>query len=194
MANRRAELKSLTTEELILQLRTAPLDEASPYCEELIVRFEPLLRRAWQRDPGSDYQDFAQDVFVRLFAGLPQLRNAKAFPGYFRSVALSVAARHWRKQKLDVKKTDRDKETPFARTEDSLVTGIFVRSYLEHLPLRERQIIEMVFIEDRPMKEIAEALGLDTGTIRATKSRALKRLRRFILSDAKSLEEKHVKR
>jgi len=107
---------------------------------------------------------------------------------------LSVAARHWRKQKLDVKKTDRDKETPFARTEDSLVTGIFVRSYLEHLPLRERQIIEMVFIEDRPMKEIAEALGLDTGTIRATKSRALKRLRRFILSDAKSLEEKHVKR
>jgi len=193
MSDLHPDLKLLTTEELIVQLRATRIEQASPYCEELILRFEPLLRRAWH-EVGGEYEDFVQDVFLRLFAGLPQLRNPKAFPGYFRSVALSVASRWWRRERLAIKRSEEDIDRLLLHTDESLITGIFVRSYLEHLPIRERQIIELIFLEEWSMNDIAEFLDLEPGAVRATKSRALKKLRAFLLKDARALEESHKKR
>jgi RNA polymerase sigma-70 factor (ECF subfamily) len=180
-------LSSLTTEELILRLKEVGA-ERSLYCQEIILRFEPLLRRAWQREASSEYQDFVQDVFVRLFAGLPQLRDPKAFPGYFRSVAHSVASHRWKKANARPTRSEEEVERLVKGTDESLITRIFIRSYLERLPTREREVITLAFLEDLSPKDIAALLGVEEGAIRATKSRALKRLRAFFLKDARTLE------
>lgn len=182
------ELKQLTTEDLILKLGEAPFDSASLYCEELIIRFEPLLRRAWQRDIAGDYQDFIQDVFVRLFAGLPQLRNPKAFPGYFRSIVLSVASQRWRSRSKAPYQTDAEVEKLVDGFDEDLITRILVRTYVERLPSRERDVISMAYLEDLPTSEIARRLGIKTGAVRAVKSRALNRLRELFVTDAQVLE------
>ena len=182
------ELKQLTTEDLILKLGEAPFDSASLYCEELIIRFEPLLRRAWQRDIAGDYQDFIQDVFVRLFAGLPQLRNPKAFPGYFRSIVLSVASQRWRSMSKAPYQTDAEVEKLVDGFDEDLITRILVRTYVERLPSRERDVISMAYLEDLPTSEIAQRLGIKTGAVRAVKSRALNRLRELFVNDAQVLE------
>ena len=182
------ELKQLTTEDLILKLREASFDAASQYCEELIIRFEPLLRSAWQRDITGEYQDFVQDVFVRLFAGLPQLRNPKAFPGYFRTIVLSVASSRWRSRGRAPYQTDAEVENLVHGSDEDLITRILVRTYIERLPSRERDVIAMVYLQDLPTSEIAHKLSIKTGAVRALKSRALNRLRELFLSDAQVLD------
>ena len=187
MSDKKLELKLLTTEELILRLKEAPIESASSYCEELISRFEPLLRRAWQRDIGGEYQDFVQDVFVRLFAGLPQLRNPKAFPGYLRSIVLSVASYHWRSKGKTPSRTAAEVDRLVHGFDETLITRIFIRTYVERLPSRERDVIAMAYLQDLSTGEIAHKLGMKTGAVRSLKGRALNRLRELFLEDAKDL-------
>ena len=187
MSNKISELKLLTIEELILRLKEAPIEAASLYCEELINRFEPLLRRAWQRDIGGEYQDFVQDVFVRLFAGLPQLRNPKAFPGYLRSIVLSVASHRWRSKGRAPSRTAAEVERLVHGFDETLITRIFIRTYVERLPSRERDVIAMAYLEELSTSEIAHKLGIKTGAVRSLKGRALNRLRELFLEDAKDL-------
>lgn len=180
-------------EELVRHLREGPAEAASPYCEELIRRFEPLLRRVWRRAgfglPYDQYPDFVQEVFVRLLGGLPHLQNPKAFPGYFRRIALSVVGdfgrerarvaaldRHWRPERAS---RDADRE---------ILENIFVWSYLEHLAGREKEVLTLEFVHQMPVKEIAQKLGLTPGGVRTTKTRALNRLREILLADARVLE------
>jgi len=184
------DLSSLTAEELILRLQGSPMEEASLYCEELILRFEPLLRHAWHKGGGGgEYQDFVQDVFVRLFSGLHQLRNPKAFPGYFRSVALNVAAHHWRQHWSALKKSQGDVEKLVAHADESLLTRIVVRSNLERLPAREQEVIRLYFLEDLTTDEIANLLRIEAGAVRATKSRALKKLRTLLMEETMALKK-----
>jgi hypothetical protein len=77
-------------------------EERSRIGEQIALRFEPVVRRAWReliRGRSSvEYEDFAQDVFVRVFSSLGQLRTPAAFPGYFRSIARNVAVDSLRRQ------------------------------------------------------------------------------------------------
>lgn len=197
----------LTVEQLVSRLRDAFLDEAglsdardaSPYVEEIIRRFEPLLRAAWRRvsqAPEYDYQDFVHDVFVKLFQGLPHLENAKAFPGYFRKVALSVVADHYRRRLRTAEPypeafegaVEREAlESLVERVDDTLQTAVLVRSYLEHLPPKEREVLYLEFFRETPTKEIGKILKLTPGAVRMLKSRALSRLRKVLADEAESL-------
>jgi RNA polymerase sigma-70 factor (ECF subfamily) len=175
-------------------LRNGPPLEVSDYFEELTSRFEPLLRRSWRQGAfGSEYIEYVQDVFLILYRRLPQLRSPKAFPGYFRKVALSVAADHARKAKakalLPVSTTE-EIENAVDRMDEALFTAIFVRSYLEHLPHPEKIVLTLKYVEGLPINEIARELGQTPRAVRSVKARGLRRLRDILLSEAQSLEKK----
>lgn len=191
----KSEVHALTVEELVLFLRTASQEDASTYCEELVRRFNPLLRQVWRNwVPKVEYGDFLHDVLVRLFQGLPALLNPKAFPGYFRKVVLSVAADLARKrlstaagiaQEVSLEEVAR----VVGQIDEDILPRIFVRSYLEYLPPRERQVLALELFEDQSTVDIATALGITPGAVRTTKSRAINRLRNLLLKEAKALEE-----
>lgn len=184
-----AELPLLTVEQLVSRLQSASQTEASLYCEELIRRFEPLLRSVWRRLPlGSEYQDFVQDVFVHLFTHLPRLKVPKAFPGYFRRIVLSVADSNIRRAKLE-RSSLKDAARILTGVDEEILERLFVRTYLEHLPPREREVIELGYFADYTAEKIGEVLGIEPGTVRMTKGRALRRLRKLILDDADALED-----
>lgn len=177
-------------ERLVEGLYDRPQREVSDYFEELIRRFEPLLRHAWRRGAfATEYNEYAQDVFLTLFGSLPRLRSPKAFPGYFRRVALSVAADHARKDK-GLPLNDPKVEDVVNRFDDVLFTPMFVRSYLEHLPAREKEVLTLKYLQDYSIPEIAEQLGLTVGATRSIKSRGLKRLRDILIGDTQALEKK----
>lgn len=181
-------LRSLTAEELIRRLRSASPVDATPYCQELIRRFEPLLRRTWRRIAFRiEYEDFVQDVFLRLFRTLARLENPKAFPGYFRRVILSVAIDHARRLRSTVPETQTIAEA--ASTVDTeIYDAILVRSYLEHLPPQEQAVIKLGYLEGLDTSEVAKRLGITPGGVRGTKARAFKRLRAILLEEAERLE------
>ncbi|HVG09854.1 MAG TPA: sigma-70 family RNA polymerase sigma factor [Thermoanaerobaculia bacterium] len=179
----------LPVEHLVAGLLRAGPQEASTYAAEIIQRFEPALRHAWRQGAFDlEYQDFVQDVFVRLFGSLRSLRNPKAFPGFLYQVARSVAASHARRstgskpEPLDLALGLPD------RFDERLLAGIFVRSYLEELPPREQEVAKMAFLEERTSEDIALELKLTPGAVRATKARAASRLRKILFKEAEALE------
>jgi len=183
----RGPASALPVERLVAGLLASAPEEASFYAEEIIRRFEPALRQAWRRGAfHMDYKEFVQDVFVRLFGSLRSLRNPKAFPGFLYQVAHSVAASQARRP---VAMESLEELPELAdRFDERLLAGIFVRSYLEELPPREKEVARMAFLEEKTSEEIARELGLTPGAVRATKTRAARHLRSILLQEAESLE------
>ena len=54
-----------------------------------------------------------------------------------------------------------------------------VRQLLDHLPDREKQVLQMRYFEDRSLAECAAVLGVSPSTVRNIQQRALKKLRPF---------------
>lgn len=187
------EIQSLTVEQLVSGLsdrRDRPPDEASDYCEEIIHRFEPLLRHAWHRGAFDiEYPEYVQDVFLSLFRWLPHLRSPKAFPGYFRRVALSVAAAHARKaEHSPFTGTPYEIEDQVYRLDEALSTPIYIKTYLDRLPPREKQVITQLYLNDLSINEIAEGMNITDAEVRSLKHRALRKLREILCSDTKIIK------
>jgi RNA polymerase sigma-70 factor, ECF subfamily len=178
----------LSVGELAAALAAAQPGGGSAFVEEIIRRFEPLLRYAWRRG-GFDveYSDFVQQVFTELFAGLPALKQTAAFPGYLRRVALSVAARFARRASREAPPVS-DPPPPLEEVGAELFARAALRTALDQLPRRERQVVEGLFLEEHTAAELASRLGLDEGSVRMAKSRAIKRLRKIFESEAALLE------
>jgi RNA polymerase sigma-70 factor (ECF subfamily) len=184
-----ANIEEHPLERLVKGLRQTSTADASSYAAELIRRFEPLLRRAWHQGAFHvDYQDFVQDVFLRLFQSLPTLRHPRAFPGFFRRVALSVAVSHARKAARQESNTA-ELVQQVDRFDERLLSHIFVRSYLEELPPREREVASLFFLQDLSAGDIARLLALTPSAVRATKSRAANHLRQILRREAGILEK-----
>ncbi len=184
------DIGQLSVEELLRGLEEADREGETLYIKELVVRFEPLLRKVWKASVSAvDYEDFVQDVFVRLFRFLPQLRNPKAFPGFFRRIVMSVADRHMRKQRLPHDPEPLSTEEVASEVDRHMLGAIFVRSLLDSLPAREQEVLRLEFLEGLTPTEIATRLGLTPGGLRASKYRGLRRLRRVLRQEARSLRD-----
>lgn len=165
-------------------------ERASIYCEELIRRFEPLLRVLWRKVSfATEYQDFVQDVFVKLFGNLKYLKNPKAFPGYFRQIVVSVAIDYTRKQSSYKTVHLNTISSLTNRIDEQIFTGIFIRSYLEQLSPSEREILLLEFFEGYKPAEIAVILKLKPVNVRVIKHRALSSLRKLIQTDLLTSEK-----
>ena len=105
-----------------------------------------------------------------------------------------IAANHvkdqWRKKKaipLSVFDGD-DDDQPFEipDEDDTIVTGTEYRLALEHfakLPDSDRMLLQLRFIEDKAVKDIAAMLGERENTIAVRISRALSALRPYYKND-----------
>jgi RNA polymerase sigma factor (sigma-70 family) len=178
-----------TLPDLLCALERGVESEASDAATEITRRFQPLIYKFWRQQGCGDYQDFLQDVMVRLFTALPNLRDYRAFPGFFRRIVVTTAADYWRNQGPHLAQLeDVDMDTLVRAFNEDLTTPLVVRTYLDWLPPREREILEFAFLEDLDAREIALRTGLTTGAVRMTKSRAIQRLRSLIEDKSKSKE------
>lgn len=182
-------LRELPVAELVAYVNGGDEETTSDAFLEIARRFEPLLRKTWNRSGRDEYADFAHEVFARTFAALPRLKTPATFPAFFRSIVLSVAADQWRKplpQEVDVDRTTLEQTA--SSIDEVLVTAIVVRSYLEHLGDRERKVLEWEVIDGLSTDEMARRLGITSGAVRMTKSRALEKIREIIAREARMIE------
>ena len=166
--------------------------ETSRIFAEIIKRFSPLLKRTWKasRVLGADYEDYTQEVFLRVFRSLPKLNDSAAFPGYFRRIAYSTAvdmARRAKNRQRETSASDMEIATEHYFDRD-LQQRLILRSYLEYLPAQERRVLELLQSTDLKLSDIAERLEISPGSARATKARALKRIRGVLRDEARRLE------
>ena len=175
--------KPVPIELLLNRLETGGEKEVSDVFIELLTRFSPLLRhiRFTRGMDVDDYQDFEQDVFLKLFRALPSLRDAKAFPGFFRQIALSVMYDHIRRKKMLTVSLDDLSEDELAHAVDEDIgLPLMCRVLLERLLPHEQQLLQLLIFEGRSSGEVAKTLQLSPGYIRVAKSRVINKLRKLL--------------
>lgn len=119
-------------------------------------------------------EDAVQNAFVQLYLAWPRIRP-ETIDGYARRTLVNAAislTRKNRRERLTAEAPDRAAPPTVELPE--------LTSALRELPASQRAIVALRFLEDLPVREVAEALGIAEGTVKSQTARALQTLRRVV--------------
>jgi RNA polymerase sigma factor (sigma-70 family) len=182
------DVRHRSVADLARALRDGTPREASRSCAEILVRFDPLFRKYWGRlrprlaPPAMEYQDFVQEIALKLLRYVNKVSDLHAFPGYLHSIVAStvteVLRRSYRTAHIDP--TELISGDSLEDAADTLV----VRSFIEQLPTREALAVDLSIVQGLDSANCAQQLGLSESGFRTLKSRAIQRLRRIVQAEA----------
>lgn len=107
-------------------------------------------------------REIAQDAFVQTLRNWPKVQQLESPGGWVRRVAIRDAVRSRRRDA-------RGRALPLDRsigTADTAALTLDVRTALLTLPPRQRAVIALYYLDDRPVGEIATLLGCSSGTVK----------------------------
>lgn len=139
----------------------------------------------------EEAEDLAQEAFLRLHRSLPTFRGESRIGTWLYRTTTRLAIDHLRRERLTRKlfffRQDNDAPDPVELASDSrrdqgreLLAQEAMRTLrkgLNKLSARQQVIFTLRHYEGLPLKEIAESLGLETGTVKAHLHRAVTQLR-----------------
>ena len=127
----------------------------------------------------DDPENIAQEAFVRMHRRWGQLREPDKALAYLRRTVANLAMSRLRHLKV-TRKHPIPAPTDVVSAETSALTGLRHSALwrgVEKLPRRQRQVVVLRYWLDLDVAEVASLLGIAPGTVRATTSHALARLR-----------------
>lgn len=157
---------------------------------QLYQRYSPRVRSTLYPLCGSqNLDDLVQEVFLRAWKGLPQLRETSQFSTWLYRICWNVASdqrRQFAQQRLFNSKllataTSSPQETP---TNSSGLMDLhyqdIIQRGLQQLSFDHRTVLVLHDLEDLPQKEVAQILGIAIGTVKSRLFHARSLLRQFI--------------
>jgi len=139
--------------------------------------------------PADEASDIFQTVCLELLAELSNLRNPKALPKWIIQVTAHKCL-HRKRQQQRMVVSDPNHES-FEKSTPARAEGILreaeneqnLRLAVADMPPRCQELIRMLFFEEpaRPYQEVAQTLGIATGSIGFIRQRCLERLRKRLL-------------
>ena len=148
----------------------------------LVKRYERPVR-AGALDVLGDYHlasDVSQEVFIKAYEQLAGLRKPEAFGAWLMKIARRCALDSARRK---VKETQmRNKiatsiESPNGRLDEGKQR---ILAAVVRLPRAEKQVVMLRYFSDNSVKDVAEIVGRNVGTVTKQLSRAHKRLRKIL--------------
>lgn len=147
---------------------------------ELIRRYQravEALALAYTHDAHAA-EDLAQDIFVKAFSALRQLREPSQFGPWLLQIARHHAARDYRRRAARPSQPLQNEGDLPARAESSRPGNIAqVLSLIEELPEPYRETVRLKYQEGLTCREIAGREGVPVGTITCRLTRAVAFLR-----------------
>lgn len=125
-------------------------------------------------------EELVQSVLVKTYASWPRVKQLDAFAYTYRSVVNAFIDRYRRRTALRELLTP---ATPAGEPVSTVDDRDEILRLLAGLSPRERSIVVLRYYLDRPEAEVADMLGVSTGTVKSTASRALAKLRVAHLED-----------
>jgi RNA polymerase sigma factor (sigma-70 family) len=113
-------------------------------------------------------EDAVQSAFLKTFCRLSQLRQAEAFPGWFRQIVRTEALKVIRKNdksRQEVAEQDGNQLSPIERIEREELRQI-VRKSLFELSRDNRQTAELFYLDEQSCAEVANILNVPAGTVK----------------------------
>jgi RNA polymerase sigma-70 factor (ECF subfamily) len=160
----------------------------------LYRRYQQKIRSTLYQLCGQDYlDDLVQEVFLRVWRGLPRLRQPEYFSTWVYRITWNVASdgrRQIAKRQIETAPvTPLDEDDPRMeipnRPGDSpdlmrLHYEDVLRRGLETLSLEHRAVLVLHDLEDLPQKEIGQILQIPVGTVKSRLHHARNTLRQFL--------------
>jgi RNA polymerase sigma-70 factor (sigma-E family) len=126
--------------------------------------------------------DLVQGALERMFVAWPRVHDVANPPAYLRTVlvrlAVSESRRPWRRERS----TDVLPETSHDSSPGSTLR-LDLTQALAALTVKQRAIVVMRYVEDRPVAEVAQVLGIAPGTVKRQSAAAVTKLRRTLGED-----------
>ena len=135
-----------------------------------------VARRASSR---AEAEDITSEVFEHALANLRtfEWRGVPLLAWLFRIAANALADR-WRRASRDSHEPPPD--VPDGREAEEIERRAMVSQLVDRLPDAQRRVIEMRFIDQRSIREIAAALDRSEGAVKQLQLRALETLRKHL--------------
>jgi RNA polymerase sigma-70 factor (ECF subfamily) len=170
---------------------TAAFTELARSCRSLIYRWSVVAIG----DP-DDAEDITQEVLVRLHRSLTGYRPGSRFTSWLYRITRNAATDRLRSRRRQYRLLEDGRLMHTATTGESPADRVMhdeteriLRSFLEALPGRQRQALDLVDIQGHSPAEAAAMLGLDAGTVRTHLHRARRALRSRLLDEHPELLE-----
>ncbi len=168
--------------------------------------FRQLYRRYASRVRSTLYQlcggealdDLVQEVFLRAWKGLPQLRQASQFSTWLYRICWNVASDQRRlfaqERSFNSKlKSGRDRlssgDSKHAQAPDLMELHYqdIIQRGLQQLSFEHRSVLVLHDLEDLPQKEVAQILGIAVGTVKSRLFHARMSLKQYIQQQGEML-------
>lgn len=171
-----------------LQQDLADRDDGGLSQQQRLVRTERLLDEHQERVFRYAYrlsgcaataEDIAQEVFLRAFRSLHQLRDDTAALGWLLVIARNEFLRHCRRRATsgELIVDPQDCDTPAEQTPPAIENQEWVSAALEELHEDFRLVLLMYYFEELSYAQIAEQLKIPLGTVMSRISRGKSHLK-----------------
>jgi RNA polymerase sigma-70 factor (ECF subfamily) len=178
-----------------------PSDRQILECELLVVRFQQgdgaafeSLVRMWERSlfyylrrlapAEEDAWDLLQETWLKAYRSLPSLRDPRALPAFLYSIARNAAVSRLRNGRLGRELTcPLDEETVEDSGNDVIAFDNAERVHraLDRLPLHQREILSLYFLDDLSHDEIASLLAIPLGTVKSRLHHAKSAIKKILI-------------
>jgi len=149
--------------------------------------FELLYQRDYAAVVGLVYgltgsrwvaEDLAQEAFLRAHRDWPRVESMGSPGGWVRRVALNLTRSRWRRHRIETMARLRaGSGTQSAHADPDPESEVFWDE-VRRLPIRQAQALALRYVEDLPVSEIADVLGVAEGTVKALLHQGRERLHR----------------
>lgn len=145
----------------------------------------PGLRRLAYAISASPYHgdDLVQGALERLYLAWPRAHEVADPGAYARTIlirlAIAESRRPWRRERS----TSVLPETVTPDPGSAMEVRVDLQRALSSLTVKQRAVVVLRYLEDRPVADVAAALNISAGTVKRQSSDALERLRRALGPD-----------
>jgi RNA polymerase sigma-70 factor (ECF subfamily) len=122
-------------------------------------------------------EDITSEVFKQALENLPRFEwRGVPFAAWLYRMAANALANYWRRHGREAH--DPPPDLPDEREHEELQRRVSLFQLVDRLPDVQRRVIEMRFVEERSVREVAAALDRSEGAVKQLQLRALENLRK----------------
>jgi len=157
--------------------------DAEAFDALVAVRLLPTFRLARAILGGTEEaEDATQEAFIAAWRGLSSLRDAERFDAWFGRIVVNACRMSMRRRpKTVVLPLESVIARQSAPADDRSLRGVIdsdaLNRAIDGLPLQQRAILVLYYLEDRPVSTVATILGIPSGTAKWRLFRARTALR-----------------
>ena len=151
------------------------------------LNYKPLLRFAFSIVNNiSVAEDVVEDCFINLWKKRKTIASASAVKSFLYTSVRNASVDHLRKEKRGreyakyIQKMDAGIEGDVTRKIVAGQSREQVSIALKKLPPKHRRVIEMIYIEEKKLKEVADEMKIPLSTVKSRKIKALELLRKLL--------------